>query len=707
VAVGGRFSRGGDEPGARLNGGARHHEVGAPDRTPDVVPITVSVTDDFSPGVTGFIQRWRSLLVGYGITGRRALEPATTLRYPHEKVTISPRWRGALRLRGILGRDEIGLLKASPPVYNDLIDELYSADRLPPCVGNCPANVDARGQGYLLAEGRAAEAYELVRERNILPGVLGRICHHPCETACRRSYYDEPVAIRPLHRHAYEEFVKVAEERLTLLPVTREERVAIIGSGPSGLAAAFDLMSLGYSVTVYEKDSHPGGALYSGVPAYRLPREILLGEIEYLVRLGLELKLGIEVGTDVPIDYLMGEYDAVLIAAGLQESRIIPLPGSDATGVEGALPFLKAANWKGDAGVKGQRVLVIGGGNVAVDVARCAVRTGAAEVRLACLEADDEMPCHPWEIEEALDEGVIAMCSLGPEEVLTTSGGLVRGMRMRECLGVFDAAGRFAPRFGEGYTDIACDVVVFAVGQAPALADLVAGSDLRLTERGLLPVDGTLFTTSHPGVFACGEVVTGPGSAIGSIATGHEAAISIHRHLRGEDLRAERTLRPVPLYSAYQKATLAGVESSRLRAVMPMARAEERAKDFRPIELGFTHLEALNEAARCLRCQSEVCVGCTFCARTCPDYAIEVDRIDDPGGRCVTRYDLDLTKCCFCGLCAEQCPTDALAHTGSYELTFYHRDLAVLDRDEMLRDGIGTRVTGRDAVCHEARKAGS
>lgn len=654
-----------------------------------------SVSDGSRSGAAGFVDAWRSLATGLGITGRHAARPGRTLRYPRERVDLAPRWRGALVLRGELGRDEIPVLDSEPERYIARIEELYGADRLAPCVGNCPANVDARAQNYHLAEGRVAEAYETVRDRNIMPGVLGRICHHPCETACRRNRYDEPIAIRPLHRVAYEEYAKVRVERVRALPRTRSERVVVIGSGPSGLAAAYDLMRLGYPVTMYEKETKPGGALYSGVPSYRLPREVLHGEIDDLVTMGLDLQCGIEIGVDVPLDHLVGEFDAVLVAAGLQTSRILPVPGADSDGVTGALEFLKAANWTGDTGVEGKRVMVIGGGNVAVDVARCAVRTGATEVRLACLEADDEMPCHPWEIEEALDEGVIAMCSLGPEAVVNEDG-RVTGMRMRECVSVFDAQGRFAPVFGDNYTEVPCDVVVFAVGQAAQLSSLVSGSDLYLDERGNLPVDGTLFTTSVPGIFACGEVVTGPGSAVGSIATGHEAAVSIHRYLRGESLRADRAERPVPVYARYGAVSLDGVEQIRRRVVMPMARGEDRRQDFRQVEIGFTYLEGLMEAARCLRCQSEVCVGCTFCARTCPDYAIQVERVDDPGGRCVTRWDLDLTKCCFCGLCAEQCPTDSLAHTGQYELTFFAKDLMVFDRGEMLRPAEGTRATGRD-----------
>jgi formate hydrogenlyase subunit 6/NADH:ubiquinone oxidoreductase subunit I len=271
-------------------------------------------------------------------------------------------------------------------------------------------------------------------------------------------------------------------------------------------------------------------------------------------------------------------------------------------------------------------------------------------------------------------------------------------MRLQSCLSVYDAQGRFAPVFEEDFTDIDCDVVVFAIGQAPDLQDLVGGSDIVLTDRGLLPVEGSVLTTDVPGVFACGEVVTGPGSAIASIASGHEAAVSIQRFLDGEPLSAGRVYRPVPVYPRYQPATLEGVERIRRRAVMPLAKGSERARDFRQVEIGFTHLEGLAEADRCLRCGSGICVGCTFCARTCPDYAIRVERVDDPGARCVTRYDLDLSKCCFCGLCAEQCPTGALVHTGQYELSFYTRDLMVFDRQEMLRDGEGTRATGADAT---------
>ncbi len=667
-----------------------------PGAVPDSEARSLVTTPEPS-GLAAWVDGARSIITGYAITGRAMLSEPKTIRYPYEKWSVSARWRGALRLRGVLGRDEIPLIRALPDAYNAVIEGLYDSDRLPPCMGNCPANVDARGQSFLIAENRVVEAYELVRDRNILPGVLGRICHHPCESACKRNYYDEPIAIRPLHRYAFEEFRKVRYERISPLPRTQDKSVAIVGSGPSGLAAAYDLLKFGYRVVMYEREAKPGGALNTGVPTYRLPREVLYEEIDDIVGLGLELNTGVEVGKDMHLNALRREHDAVLLACGLQESRILPIPGADADGVHGALEFLWSANHNHEAGVRGKRVLVIGGGNVAVDVARCALRVGASEVRLACLESEQEMPCHPWEIAEALDEGVIAMCSLGPVEVLTRHGSVV-GMRMRACLSVFDETGRFAPAFGDETTDVPCDVVVFAVGQAPKIDTLVAGTELLVNGRGQLVVDGTYLTTSVDGIFACGELVTGPGSAIGSIATGHEAATSIHRYLQGRPVSEERTPRPVPVYAKYAKPDKTGIEQSRLRAEMPMAKPEERATDFRQVELGLTRQEALTEAARCLRCESEVCVGCTFCARTCPDYAIRVERIDEPGARCLTRYELDLSKCCFCGLCAEQCPTKSLTHTGQYELTFFHRDLMLFDKGEMLRPGEGTRATGRDGI---------
>lgn len=672
----------------------RHHRKNEPpDRTPMSVRIAVSATDDYSGGVRGVWERVRSLTTGLGITARRAAEKPGTLRYPYEKLDMTDSWRGALHLTGILGHDEPPVLTAEPQEHNALVENAALDAALPPCMGACPANVDARSQAFLFGAGRTAEAYELVRSRNVMPGVLGRICHHPCESACTRNRYDEPIAIRPLHRAVSEAYDPMREERNQPLPVTREERVAIVGSGPSGLAAALDLMSSGFEVHMFEKDREPGGALRTGVPSYRLPRDLLSSEITDLQRLGMRLFTGVTIGVDVPIDHLIGEYDAVLIAAGLQKSRILPLPGADFLGVRGALEFLRAGNCGGDPAVEGKRVLIVGGGNVAIDCARVALRFGASEVMLSSLESYDEMPAHRWEIEEAEEEGVRILCSRGPVEVLGDDD-RVAGMRLKTCLSVFDVHGRFSPTFSDEMTDIECDVIVFAVGHAPDLRTLVGGSDLLLTEQGWLQVNGALLTTSVASVFACGEVVIGPNSAIGSISSGHEAAVSIIRYLNGMSADGDRTFRPVQPPIHHPSVDLTDVEPERRRAVMPMEPGLSRRHDFRQVELGMSNEEALREARRCLQCASGVCSLCTFCERTCPDFAIQVDRDAlITGGEA---YKLDLSLCSFCGLCAEQCPSGALCHTGQYEMSFYTRDLMSFDTCQMLRSAEPTRVTGTE-----------
>ncbi|MCE5191681.1 MAG: FAD-dependent oxidoreductase [Actinomycetia bacterium] len=671
---------------------------------PKVTQGTVSAATTDQAGVAGFVGAWKSLATGLGITAKHAFTKPVTIQYPREKAPMPERWRGAPRLVSAMGTTEVPLMEASSLEYNGLIADAYATDHLAPCQGNCPANVDARGQNYHAAEGRWVEAYQLVRERNIMPGTLGRICHHPCETACKRNFYDEPIAIRPLHRVAYEQWNPVKAQYVKPLPKTRGKKVAIIGSGPSGLAAAYDLVKLGYEVKIFEKEDKPGGALYYGIPAYRLPRDILHGEIDDLVTMGVEIQCSTKIGVDISPEQLMADYDAIIIAAGLQISRFPGVKGQDAIGVRGALDFLKDSNYRGEAGVRGQNVLVIGGGNVAVDAARCALRVGAKTVYMASLESDEQLPAHPWEVEEALDEGVVMMCGNGPNEVLVDESNHVRGMRLQTCLSVFDETGRFNPTFGDDFTELSVQSVVMAIGQGSDLKDIVAGTGLELDQRGNLPSDRSVFTTAVPKIFASGECVTGPGSAIASIATGHEAATSVHRFLSGESVSDDRVARTLLAYDKYAPANLDHVEPSRLRAVMPFSDPDERSKDFRNVELGLTVEEGLAEGARCLRCETNICVGCTFCARTCPDYCITVERRDDPGDRMVTKYDLDLSKCCFCGLCAEQCPTGALQMSGQYELSFYNRDLTLFDKGEMLRDVSGTRATGADAAADHASK---
>ncbi len=640
-----------------------------------------------------FFEAFQSIFIGMGITFKYLTSKAVTFQYPDQKRPISLRWRGLLALKGFMGETPHQLLResgAEPQTYKAYVHKRLKEDTLPHCTGACPANVDVSGQNALVAEGKYLEAFEIVQERNILPGVLGRICHHPCEGRCRRGYYDEPVSIKFLHRFIAEEARKTRRKNNPKLKrelKKREEKVAIIGSGPSGLAAAFDLAKEGYQVTIFEKQKFPGGMLAIGVPLYRLPRDVLLFDIERVKGLGVEIRTGVEVGKDLTIKDLKKQgFKAILIAVGLQVSRSLPIPGIDLDGVLLAVPFLKAVN-SGEKVKIGKDVIVIGGGNVAVDVARCARRVGAEKVKMVCLEARHEMPAFPWEIEESLEEGIEIHCSWGPKQILGKDGRVV-GLEVKECTAVFDAQGRFAPTFCEEHTKVVeGDTVILAIGQASDLS-LVEGTEIKLNERRQLIFDKVTLETTETGVFACGEVTTGPSTAIGSIATGHEAAISISRFLRGEDLRKGR-LPAINLeeFEEYPQVDLEDIEEERLRPRPVKLSVEERIDNFKEIELGFKEKVAVKEALRCLRCYSEKCVGCTFCARTCPDFCIEVERTRD--GKRVAKYQIEMGKCMFCGLCSEQCPTRSLVMTPQHELAFYQKELLEYDKEKLLRSEKG------------------
>lgn len=636
--------------------------------------------------ITNFLNAFKSIFIGMGITLKYLTKRSITLQYPFEKRTLPERFRGPLKLKGMMGEDELEFFRTDIQEHNRIIGEKAAELRLPPCNGTCPANVDARGQNALVAEGKYLEALELIRQRNIFPRSLGRICHHPCEERCRRAYYDEPLSIRSLHRTIADWAVNTNNNSGKKIEPSSNKKVAIIGSGPAGLAAAYDLIRKGYSVTVFERHKESGGMLRFGVPRYRLPDDVLATDVEHIQSLGVELKTGVEIGKDLTFNDLKAQgYDAILIAVGLQLSRSIPIPGVDLPQVLLAVPFLYAANTSQKVKM-GKRVIVIGGGNVAVDVARCAKRMGAEEVHMACLESRYEMPAFSWEIEEALEEEIHIHCSWGPNRIVEKKG-KVAGLELKECTCVFDENGRFSPKFNEcNLTTIEGDTVIISIGQMSDL-NFLKDSGVEINERGQLVLDRETLATSSPGVFACGEVTTGPGSAIGSITTGHEAAISIDRYLSGKDLKEGRTSPFTPNFEKYQPLQNLEhmIEPERKRKIMPMLPAEERVNHFEQIELGFTEEAALEEAYRCLRCQSLTCVGCGFCARTCPDYAINVVRSEiGADKREVHTYELDLSKCIFCGMCALQCPTDALTMGKEYELALYDKNKLPLSKEWIL-----------------------
>ncbi len=591
---------------------------------------------------------------GMRVTMTYLLRPSITVKYPYEPATVKAGWRGPLFLRGMVGEREPAEGKRS----------------VPPCSGTCPANVDARKQNALVAEKRYSEAYETVRDRNILPGVLGRICHHPCEGKCRRGAYDEPVGIKYLHRMAQERQFK-SRRKPKKFKRKFDERVCVIGSGPAGLAAAYDLGKYGYRVTVLERHPEPGGMLMIGVPKYRLPRNVLLTEVGFLQSQGVDIHTGVEVGNDVTIEQLVNAFDAVIVAVGLQRSRGLNIAGADLPGVGLAIPFLAEVNTNGSTKI-GEEVIVVGGGNVAVDVARSAVRIGAKQVKMVCLERREEMPAFTWEVEEAIEEGVRVYTSWGPKAVLGADR--VEGLEVTACLSVFDDDGRFNPRFDESKTQsIKGDTLIFAIGQCGDIGFL-ADSEVEIDDRGRLVLDPATYQTTIPTVFACGEIVTGPSTCIGSIATGHEIADVVHRFLRGKNMRRRKPASVVGEYPDPQPIRLDMVEESRRRRHMLRRAPTERWGDFHEIDVGYDLQSGLAEAMRCLHCDTQACIGCGFCARACPDYCISVDRARPGKGRTVYEWQYDMEKCCFCGLCADACPTLTLSMSEEIRTASRSRD---------------------------------
>lgn len=612
-----------------------------------------------------FLKGTAGLLRGLSITAKYMFKKPFTVMYPFEKKEISERWRGPLYLRGMMYEFEPESGK----------------ETIAPCKGACPANVDPRLQNRLIVEGKPEQAYLVVRDRNILPGVLGRICNHPCETKCRRGGYDQPVAIRNLHRYIQERFFENPVP-LEKFEFKYRERVAIIGSGPAGLAAAYSLAKKGYSVKVFDRHPYPGGMLMIGVPIYRLPREEILKEIKLLEEQGIEFQTGIEIGKDMGLNDLAKEYDAVVIAVGLQKSRSLNIEGANLRGVNYAIPFLKQANIERKADI-GKEVIVVGGGNVAVDVARTALRVGAKVVKMVCLEKREEMPAFPWEIEEAIEEGVRLYPGWGPKRIIGTDS--VEGLEVIQCLSVFDDEGKFNPMFNDrNVKTIKGDTVIFAIGQYGDMS-FAEDSDVEVDDRGRLVINPGTWQTTVENVFACGEIITGPSTAISSMATGHEVAEKVHRFLRGMEVKGEPVLYRGSDPEPVNPPALIIREKERFRIELRKRKPMERVKDFEGIEYGYTVEEAKSEAGRCLQCDTEACVGCAFCARACPDFCITVERKDTDGKRIISRWDYDIEKCSFCGLCVDACPTRTLKMASEeVELAVYERP-SVYNKEKMLR----------------------
>jgi len=521
------------------------------------------------------------------------------------------------------------------------------------CHAACPVRTDTRAYVELITLGRYEEAFEKIREFNPFPSVCGLICHHPCEQACRRASVDEPVALRNLKRFAVEQALEYRERTRKAAAITRSETVGVVGAGPAGLTVAHDCIRQGYAVTVYDAQPRPGGLLACSIPRYRLPDDVLQQDLDDITALGVEVKIGCRVGVDVSLEELRQRHSAVVLAVGLSESRGLPLANGDHPNVLLALPFLKAAAL-GEPMPVPEHVIVVGGGNVAVDVARTAVRLGAQTVKMVCLESEEEMPAWDWECREALEEGIEIGHRRGPTEVVVEDGEIT-GLVVREVERVFDEDGRFAPTyFDDRLSTIPGQMVILAIGQKSNL-ELVEDSQVRLTERGLLDFSHATMATTTDGVFACGEVVTGPGAAIEAVASGHRCAQAVMHYLQTGEVA------PVHEHEEEEVGDLPEDVIANIRRIdrlaMPTIPAEERKRNFKQFELGYDEAGAIREAWRCLSCTAGAavddakCESCLTCLRICP-FGVPV--VDDTAVMCSE-------MCQACGLCAVECPAAAIS----------------------------------------------
>jgi len=504
-----------------------------------------------------------------------------------------------------------------------------------PCKTECPAHISVQGYIRMASQGKYLDALELIKKDNPLPAVCGRICPHPCESVCTRANIDEPVAIDPIKRFIAEQELQAGVRYVPKIkdnPVSGGKKVAVIGAGPSGLSCAYYLAVEGYQVTVFEKENMLGGMLTMGLPSFRLDRDVINSEIEVLRQLGVKFRMGVEVGKFLTISQLRNEgYKAFYFAIGAQKSRKLGIEGENLPGVIGGIDFLRDLNLGKKISLNGP-VAVIGGGNVAIDVARTAVRAGATSVDIYSLESREEMPAWEDELAEALEEGVRLNPSWGPKAILQKDG-KVTGIELKKCTSVFDKNGLFKPAFDESTTKtVDATTVLVAIGQSIEWGGLMNDTACTLTATNTIKTGDSL-QTDEPDIFAGGDAVTGPKLAIDAIAAGKHAAVSIHRFLRGDNLMLGRegefqfkAISKEDLdFSGYDR-----IPRERAAQVDPAA----RTKSFADMSKGFTEEQVRKETERCLGCGASVvdpnkCMGCGICTVHCKFDAIKLVRVRD------------------------------------------------------------------------------
>ncbi|MRR17929.1 MAG: FAD-binding protein [Deltaproteobacteria bacterium] len=522
-----------------------------------------------------------------------------------------------------------------------------------PCQAACPLGIDIEGYLAAIAEGDFKKSLQIIREKCCLPAVCGRVCHHPCETECKRGVVDEPLAIRALKRFAADDCAGLTQEQATP-ERTRKEKIAIIGSGPAGLSAAHELAMAGFGVTIFEAMNVPGGMLAHGIPEFNLPQAIVQGEIDYIRSLGVEIKTGIRVGLDISLQEIKDQgWGAILIATGAQESLRLPVPGGDLAGIQAAIPFLRRSKLEGGTALSG-RVVVLGGGNVAVDAARTAVRLGAAEVRMICLESREELPAGKDMKEEAEREGVIIETCLSSHSLQSDDGKNVSRIVLRRVTSFCRTReGQISFTVcDDSKEDVVYDVsgVIVAIGQRPESVNPDGNFDRQ--KGGTLVCDSSTGATNRDSIFGTGDIVNNPGMVTTAMADGRKVAESIIRFLDGKEC--------VPRGPGREPYTGKEIIPHGIlpepRRLMGSISPGDAVKSFREVELGFTRQQAMEEAARCLRCKT-----CNRCALETRCVSLNLTENEEKRSPCVKAM-----ICAGCGRCTRNCPF-AMIHLEQFE----------------------------------------
>lgn len=504
-----------------------------------------------------------------------------------------------------------------------------------PCKTACPAHVAVQGYLKLAKEGRYDDALALIKKDNPLPAVCGHVCNRRCEDACTRGTVDEAVAIDEVKRFLAERDLNaetryIPKKTIPSLKDGFDEKIAIIGAGPAGLSCAYYLALTGYKPTIFEKNEEPGGMLRYGIPSYKLEKDLLAAEIDVIRELGVEIRCGVEIGKDITIEELREQgYKGFYVAIGCQRGRKPGITGENAKGTYAAVDFLREAGAKESFALEGD-VVVVGGGNVAIDAARISSRCVDAKISMFCLEQRENMPASKEEIAEALEEGIELNCGWGPKEVLEEDG-KVAGVVLKKCIRVLDEQGRFSPEYDEEQTvTIPCKHVIFSVGQAIEWGNMLDNLDLKRRPNGGALADKLTYQTSEPDIFVGGDVYTGPRFAIDAIAAGREGAISLHRYVHENcTLTIGRNRRD---FVELDKNNISVDSYDTSKRQIP-AKADEKAQaaTFRDLSHSLTEEQVKAETSRCLSCGASVvdpnkCIGCGVCTTKCVFDAIHLHR---------------------------------------------------------------------------------